>query len=340
MRATSGRLTTGVVHATLLVATGQLSRGFRAAGGALSPLRRDRRLRGRTPHCHERQRSASRADQFLSDFRDLKVGDLVVHVDSGIGRFVGLKRLAISPLESSGRGQASGARDHEFMELRYAGDDKLFVPLDRLDLVQKYTGGAAPALDKLGGTTWEKAKTRVKKAMRDMAEELLKLYAARKAVRRPRVRRRRPTGNRSSTAPSNTSRRRTSKQRSRTSSATWNRRPRWTAFSAATWDTEKRKWRCAAFKAVMDGKQVAFLAPTTVLAFQHVRTLQQRFAGFPVRIEMISRFRSPSEQKTVGCGARRRPKSTSSSAHIGCSRRTWTFAISGSSSSTKSSVSA
>ena len=68
------------------------------------------------------------------------------------------------------------------MELRYAGDDKLFVPLERLDLVQKYTGGAAPALDKLGGTTWEKAKTRVKKAMRDMAEELLKLYAARKAV--------------------------------------------------------------------------------------------------------------------------------------------------------------
>ena len=68
------------------------------------------------------------------------------------------------------------------MELRYAGDDKLFVPLERLDLVQKYTGGASPALDKLGGTTWEKAKTRVKKAMRDMAEELLKLYAARKAV--------------------------------------------------------------------------------------------------------------------------------------------------------------
>src|SRR5437870_13802456 len=68
------------------------------------------------------------------------------------------------------------------MELRYADEDKLFVPLERLDLVQKYTGGANPALDKLGGTSWEKAKARVKKAMRDMAEELLKLYAARKAV--------------------------------------------------------------------------------------------------------------------------------------------------------------
>ena len=70
----------------------------------------------------------------------------------------------------------------EFLELRYAGDDKLFVPVSRLDLIQKYSGGARPALDRLGGTTWEKAKTRVKKAMRDMAEELLKLYAARKAV--------------------------------------------------------------------------------------------------------------------------------------------------------------
>src|SRR5690606_26637132 len=75
-----------------------------------------------------------------------------------------------------------GTEPVEFMELRYAGDDKLFVPVERLDLVQKYTGGAHPSLDRLGGTTWEKAKTRVKKAMRDMAEERLKLYAERKAV--------------------------------------------------------------------------------------------------------------------------------------------------------------
>src|SRR5205814_746168 len=117
---------------------------------------------------HERRRSAART--FLSDFRDLKVGDLVVHVDHGIGVFVGLRRIDL------------GLEPQEFMELRYAADDKLFVPVERLDLVQKYTGATRPALDRLGGTTWEKAKTRVKKAMRDMAEELLKLYAARKAV--------------------------------------------------------------------------------------------------------------------------------------------------------------
>src|SRR4029077_17409030 len=88
----------------------------------------------------------------------------------GIGVFVGLKRIEV------------GLETQEFMELRYAGEDKLFVPVERLDLVQKYTGAARPALDRLGGTTWEKAKTRVKKAMRDMAEELLKLYAQRRAI--------------------------------------------------------------------------------------------------------------------------------------------------------------
>ena len=112
--------------------------------------------------------SATKA--FLSDLRDLKVGDLVVHVDHGIGMFVGLKQIGV------------GDGMQEFLELRYAGEDKLFVPVERLDLVQKYTGATRPPVDELGGTSWERAKTRVKKAMRDMAEELLKLYAARKAV--------------------------------------------------------------------------------------------------------------------------------------------------------------
>src|SRR5262249_30520913 len=116
-------------------------------------------------------RSATKA--FLSDLRDLKVGDLVVHVDHGIGEFVGLKQIGVG----------GGAGDvQEFLELRYAGDDKLFVPVERLDLIQKYSGATRPRLDRLGGASWEREKTRIKKAMRDMAEELLKLYAARRAV--------------------------------------------------------------------------------------------------------------------------------------------------------------
>src|SRR3990172_8766682 len=116
----------------------------------------------------ERRRSATKA--FLSDLRDLKVNDLIVHVDHGIGIFVGLKQIGV------------GDAMQEFLELHYAGEDKLFVPVERLDLIQKYTGAARPPVDRLGGASWERAKSRVRKAMRDMAEELLKLYAARKAV--------------------------------------------------------------------------------------------------------------------------------------------------------------
>src|SRR4051812_32251831 len=183
------------------------------------------------------------------------------------------------------------------MELRYAGEDKLFVPVERLDLVQKYSGASRPALDKLGGTTWEKAKTRVKKAMRDMAEELLKLYAARKAV------------------PGHAFSADSHWQQEFEDAFEWEL----TVDQKNAIDDIKRDMESptpmdrllcgdvgygktevamrAAFKVVMDGKQVAVLAPTTILAFQHEKTLRERFSGFPVSIDMVSRFRSKQEQK-------------------------------------------
>jgi transcription-repair coupling factor (superfamily II helicase) len=237
---------------------------------------------------HERRQSATKA--FLSDLRDLKIGDLIVHVDHGIGMFVGLKQIGI--------GQAAGSGDaHEFLELRYAGDDKLFVPVERLDLVQKYTGAARPALDKLGGTSWERAKTKVKKAMRDMAEELLKLYAARKAV-----------PGHAFTSDSHWQQEfedafeyeLTTDQKSAITDIKGDMESPTPMDRLLCGDVGYGKTEVAmraAFKAVMDGKQVAVLAPTTVLAFQHQKTLRERFAGFPVRIEMVSRFRSKAEQK-------------------------------------------
>src|SRR5688572_24784694 len=275
-----------MARATVLVTTGHLSRGFHLPTGNLL-LFAETDLFEEERRGHERRKSASRS--FVSDFRDLKIGDLVVHIDNGIGRFVGLKTMAAG----------SGRDPQEFMELRYAGEDKLFVPLDRLDLVQKYTGGAAPALDKLGGTTWEKAKTRVKKAMRDMAEELLKLYAARKAV----------TGHAFSSD--------THWQQEFDDAFEFDLTPdQQSAIADISKDMESTmpmdRLLCgdvgygktevamrAAFKAVMDGKQVAVLAPTTVLAFQHERTLKERFAGFPVRIDMVSRFRTKTEQQAT-----------------------------------------
>ena len=270
--------------AAVLVAVGHLTKGFRLPEAGLQ-LWAETDVFDEERHTHEKRRSAAKT--FLSDFRDLKVGDLVVHVDNGIGVFVGLKKIHV------------GLETQEFMELRYAGDDKLFVPVERLDLVQKYTGASRPALDKLGGTTWEKAKTRVKKAMRDMAEELLKLYASRKTV-----------PGHAFTADSHW-------QQEFEDAFEWELTPdQRNAVDDIKRDMEAPtpmdRLLCgdvgygktevamrAAFKAVMDGKQVALLAPTTVLAFQHEKTLKERFAAFPVRIDMVSRFRTKAEQKAT-----------------------------------------
>jgi transcription-repair coupling factor (superfamily II helicase) len=278
--------------AAVLIAVGSVSRGFRLAGAALQTYA-ENDVFEEERHATERRRSV--AQTFLSNLRDLKVGDLVVHVDHGIGEFVGLKQLA-----TGGHAMASsGAVTQEFLELRYHGDDKLFVPVERLDLIQKYTGGSRPALDRLGGTTWEKAKTRVKKAMRDMAEELLKLYAQRKAV------------------PGHAFPQDTHWQEEFESAFPYELTPdQATAIVDIKRDMEAPtpmdRLLCgdvgygktevamrAAFKAVMDGKQVAVLAPTTVLAFQHEKTLRDRFAGFPVMIEMVSRFRTKQEIKEI-----------------------------------------
>jgi transcription-repair coupling factor (superfamily II helicase) len=173
------------------------------------------------------------------------------------------------------------------------------VPVERLDLVQKYTGGASPALDRLGGTTWEKAKSRVRKAMRDMAEELLKLYAARKAVGGHAFS---PDTHWQEEFGSAFEYELTADQKSAITDIGRDLESPTPMDRLLCGDVGYGKTEIAmraAFKVVMDGKQVAFLAPTTILAFQHVRTLKERFAGFPVRIDLISRFRSKNEQKAL-----------------------------------------
>jgi transcription-repair coupling factor (superfamily II helicase) len=277
-------------HASVLVAVGSLSRGFRLAAAGLQ-MYAETDVFEEERRAPEQRRNLTKT--FLSDLRDLKVGDLVVHVDHGIGEFVGLKQLGV-------RGTADA---QEFLELRYHGEDKLFVPVERLDLIQKYTGGTRPALDRLGGTTWEKAKTRVKKAMRDMAEELLKLYAQRRAV------------------PGHAFGADTHWQEEFEDAFPYEPTvDQANAIAEIKKDMETAtpmdRLLCgdvgygktevamrAAFKAVMDGKQVAFLAPTTVLAFQHVKTLRERFAGFPITIDVVNRFRSKQEIKEILAGA-------------------------------------
>jgi transcription-repair coupling factor (superfamily II helicase) len=236
-----------------------------------------------------RQPTKSQLAAFAADIADLKPGDFVVHTTHGVGRFLGIRELA------------QGDQRGDFMLIEYAGESKLYLPLTRLDLVQKYRGAgeAKPHLDRLGGVTWEKTKSRVKAKMRDMADELLRLYAQR----------------------------RMSKGFSFSADSNWQRefedafeftptKDQITAVSQIKGDMESEqpmdRLLCgdvgfgktevamrAAFKALGDGKQVAVLAPTTVLSFQHYETFKRRFASFPVRVELVSRFRSNKEIKAV-----------------------------------------
>ena len=232
----------------------------------------------------------SKTAAFVSDFRDLGVGDYVVHVEHGIAQYQGLKEIVQDGLAV------------EFMILEFAEAAKLYVPLTRLDLIQKYRStdaGPAPVLNRLGSQQWTKTKARVRKAMQDMAGELLKLYAERTAAE--------------GTAFSKDNEFQHEFEESFDYVET---EDQLSAIRAIKYDMESPtpmdRLLCgdvgygktevamrAAFKAVQDGKQVAVLTPTTILSFQHFETFKKRFAQFPINVEMISRFRTAKEQKDI-----------------------------------------
>ena len=237
----------------------------------------------------ERPSKKIRTSGFFSDFADLKPGDFVVHVDHGIGQFEGLRQI-----ESDGR-------RGEFMLLRYAEDARLYVPLERMDLVQSYrvVEGAAPPLDKLGGTGWTTRKARVRKSLEDMADKLLELYAARKAAKGFTFS---PDGNWQREFEDAFEFEETNDQNAAIADIKRDMERETPMDRLLCGDVGYGKTEVAmraAFKAINDGKQVAVLAPTTVLAFQHFESFKRRFAAFPARIEMLSRFRSATEQKKI-----------------------------------------
>src|SRR4051794_17152110 len=232
----------------------------------------------------------SKTAAFVSDFRDLTIGDYVVHVEHGISQYLGLKEIVQDGLSI------------EFMILEFADQAKLYVPLTRLDLIQKYRStdtGPAPVLNKLGSQQWQKTKARVRKAMQDMTAELLKLYAQRH------------------TAEGTAFSKDNEFQKEFEDSFDYNETDdQVSAIRAIKYDMESPtpmdRLLCgdvgygktevamrAAFKAVQDGKQVAVLTPTTVLSFQHFETFKRRFSQFPINVEMISRFRTAKEQKII-----------------------------------------
>jgi transcription-repair coupling factor (superfamily II helicase) len=234
-------------------------------------------------------KTKSKTSAFISDFRDLKAGDFVVHVDHGIGRFEGLQTIE------------TGGATREFMLLFYAENAKLFVPVERLDLVSRFSSGEAaqPTLDRLGGIGWQKTKAKAKRAMRDMADELLRLYAERKLVEGFAFSGDTPWQIEFEDAfPYQL----TVDQATAIDDMKDDMQTAVPMDRLIVGDVGYGKTEVAmrgAFKAVMDNKQVAILTPTTVLAYQHFESFKQRFAAFPVKIELLSRFRSPKEQKEV-----------------------------------------
>ncbi|HEX9083077.1 MAG TPA: DEAD/DEAH box helicase, partial [Holophagaceae bacterium] len=231
----------------------------------------------------------SRSAAFLSDLRDLKPGDRVVHLDHGIGEFTGFATLTV------------GGEELEVMQLRYADGGQLHVSLERADLVQRYAGaeGHLPPLDKLGGASWAKVKRKAKKAIRDMAEELLKLYAQRKLEQGHAYP---PDGPEMAAFEASFPFTPTPDQIEASEAVKADLESPRPMDRLLVGDVGFGKTEVAmraAAKVALEGRQVAVLCPTTILCYQHYRTFRERFAGFPVRIDMLNRFVDKAEAKRI-----------------------------------------
>ena len=247
----------------------------------------EREVFGRKAMAQPPKRSAASA--FLSDLRDLKAGDRVVHMDHGIGEFLGFATLVV------------GGEEQDVIELRYADNGRLNVSLTRADLVQRFVSadGSIPPLDKLGGLSWAKVKRKAKKAIRDMAEELLKLYAQRKLekgfaypVDGPEMAEFEATFE---FEPTRDQIEATEAIKADLESD----RPMDRLLCGDVGFGKTEVAMRAAAKVALAGKQVAVLCPTTILCFQHFRTFKQRFSAFPIRIEMVNRFVDKEEVKVI-----------------------------------------
>ncbi|MGI8317326.1 transcription-repair coupling factor [Halobacillus mangrovi] len=264
---------------------GNISSGFEWPMHNLAVLTENELFKKRTAK-PKRKQKMSNAER-IKNYQELKVGDYIVHANHGIGKYLGIETLEMN------------GNHKDFLMVKYSGNDKLYVPIDQIDLIQKYVGseGKEPKVYKLGGSEWNKVKRRVQSSVEDIADDLIQLYAEREASKGYAF-----------------------------SEDDEMQREFETAFP---YEETEDQIRCieeikedmerirpmdrllcgdvgygktevairAAFKAIVDGKQVAILVPTTILAQQHYETLQERFQGFGINIGLMSRFRTRKQQK-------------------------------------------
>jgi transcription-repair coupling factor (superfamily II helicase) len=278
------RLYESSVHAHLF--TQEISHGFVDAPGGFAVLSEEE-IFGVRARRRVRQR---RADlPFAASFRELKEGDLVVHTDFGIARYAGLTKMQVNGIPG------------DFLILEYAGRDKVYLPVSRMRLIQKFTGGdpTKVALDKLGTASWEKTKKRVKENLLQMAAELLQIYAARKAHPGTAFA---PPDNYFRQFEADFEFEETPDQAKAIQEVLSDMLKSEPMDRLVCGDVGYGKTEIAmraAFKAAQDKKQVAMLVPTTVLAQQHFQTFSKRFADYPVVVDVVSRMRKPADVRDV-----------------------------------------
>jgi len=267
-----------------LALTGELTRGVRLPADGLVIVTEAELFGERRPV--RRGRRMQPAD-LLSTLAELKTDDYVVHVDHGIGAYRGLRHMQVAGTEG------------DFLHLEYAGGDRLYVPVDRINVVQRYVSAdsATPGLDKLGGTSWERVKAKTKESILAMAHDLVRVYAAREAHGRAPYES--TDGLYQEFAARFAFEETPGQQRAIEEVLTdlGGPRPMDRLVCGDVGFGKTEVAMRAAFLAVLGGKQVAVLVPTTILATQHLETFRARFEGYPVSVDMLSRFRTAAENR-------------------------------------------
>ncbi len=272
---------------TTAIVVGTLSHGFMLPAERLVFIAEEE-IFGERRH---RRRSSQRRPvaDYLTSLSQLKAGDYVVHIDHGVGHYHGLRHLTVAGI------------DGDYLHLEYAGGDRMYLPVERINLVQKYVGadGHAPALDRLGGQSWEKVKRKTRELILAMARELIEVHAARASLGRPAVP---PLGEDYEEFVARFPFEETSGQRAAIEDVIADLRGDKAMDRLVCGDVGYGKTEVAlraAFVSVQNHKQVAVLVPTTILAQQHAETFMRRFADYPIKIELLNRFRSAQESKLV-----------------------------------------